>query len=209
MTKRILTGEERALWRRVTQTVRARRAAPEPEAAAPPGPDPAPRPAPAPAPPAPKPKPQPGALAERSQDRKVRRGKVEIAMRLDLHGHTQDQALAALHGFLRAAQGRGERVVLVITGKGRGVDTGVLRRRLPEWLATRAIRPLTAGFAEAHARHGGAGAFYVFVKRAYLEAFGYGLEAFSSRPETPRRRISSAATAPGATPADLRTASRW
>lgn len=86
-------------------------------------------------------------------------------MRLDLHGHTQDRAQAALQRFLLDAQARGERVVLVITGKGRDGGGGVLKRRLPEWLGARQIRPIVAGRAEAHARHGGAGAVYVFLKR--------------------------------------------
>jgi DNA-nicking Smr family endonuclease len=43
---------------------------------------------------------------------------------------------------------------------------GVLKRRLPEWLSEPDIRPLVSGFAPAHRVHGGAGAFYVFIKRA-------------------------------------------
>jgi DNA-nicking Smr family endonuclease len=41
----------------------------------------------------------------------------------------------------------------------------VLRRRLPEWLAEPALAALSAGYAPAHARHGGEGAWYVFLKR--------------------------------------------
>lgn len=105
-----------------------------------------------------------GPVADRAGEKRVRRGQLEIAMRLDLHGHTQDRARAALHGFLLDAQARGESVVLVITGKGRAGEEGVLKRRLPDWLAAPPLRALVAGQAQAHARHGGAGAVYVFVK---------------------------------------------
>jgi DNA-nicking Smr family endonuclease len=70
----------------------------------------------------------------------------------------------ALKRFLTAARRRHHRVVTVVTGAGRGGE-GVLRRSLPEWLADSDIRPLTSGYAQAHRSHGGAGAFYVFIKR--------------------------------------------
>jgi DNA-nicking Smr family endonuclease len=41
-----------------------------------------------------------------------------------------------------------------------------LKRRLPEWLAERDLRPLVSGFAQAHRAHGGEGAYYVFLKRS-------------------------------------------
>jgi DNA-nicking Smr family endonuclease len=95
----------------------------------------------------------------------VRRGKLDIGGKLDLHGHTQVSAEAALHRFIHAAHARGDRTVIVITGVGRA-GQGVLKQRLPEWLAARELRPLVSGFAEAHRSHGGAGAYYVFLKRS-------------------------------------------
>jgi DNA-nicking Smr family endonuclease len=56
--------------------------------------------------------------------------------------------------------------VIVITGKDRGGEEGLLKRRLPHWLNAPDLRADIAGFAQAHRRHGGAGAFYVFLKRA-------------------------------------------
>lgn len=95
----------------------------------------------------------------------MRRGRVEIGGTLDLHGHNQETGQAALSRFLHAAYARGARTVIVITGVGRS-GQGVLKRRLPEWLADRELRPLVSGFAQAHRTHGGAGAYYVFLKRA-------------------------------------------
>ncbi|HEX7800963.1 MAG TPA: Smr/MutS family protein, partial [Asticcacaulis sp.] len=56
------------------------------------------------------------------------------------------------------------RAVLVITGKG-VAETGLLKRMAPEWLADPALSHIVAGLSPAHARHGGAGALYVALKR--------------------------------------------
>lgn len=167
--RRDLTTDEKVLWRRVAASVKARRPLPatdEDDASEEP---PAPKRAAAPNAKSPPPPPARAKAAPPPQDRgnekRVRRGKLEIGAKLDLHGHTQDTGRAALARFLRAAQSRGERTVIVITGVGRGGE-GILKRRLPEWLAERDIRAIVAGFAPAHRSHGGAGAFYVFIKRS-------------------------------------------
>ena len=164
--KRDLTTEERKLWRRVASGVKSRRALPPEDHAeqhaAPTRkavvahrvvhtPPPSPRPATAP--------PQ-----DRSAEKRVRRGDIDIGATIDLHGHTQDVALTALARFLHRAHKRGDRAVIVVTGAGRGGE-GVLKRMLPTWLASKDIRPLVSGYAPAHRSHGGAGAFYVFLKR--------------------------------------------
>lgn len=100
--------------------------------------------------------------ADRGGEKRVRRGKLEIDSSLDLHGHTQETGRSALLRFVQAAHARGDRTIIVITGAGRA-GQGVLKQRLPDWLAE--LRPLIAGYAQAHRQHGGAGAFYVFLKR--------------------------------------------
>ena len=101
---------------------------------------------------------------DRGGEKRIRRGKLQIGATLDLHGHTQDAARAALRRFLRAAHARGERTVIVVTGVGRA-NEGVLKRRLPDWLAEADLRQIVSGFAQAHRAHGGAGACYVFLRR--------------------------------------------
>lgn len=164
---RELSPDEKKLWRRVAATVKARRVPADPTAASE-GDALAPKPehprttfraperhrAPASSPP-----------ADRAGEKRVRRGKVEVGGSLDLHGHTQQSGRAALVRFLSAAQARGDRAVVVVTGVGRAGE-GVLRQRLPEWLAERDLRPLVSGYAQAHRSHGGRGAFYVFIKQA-------------------------------------------
>lgn len=101
---------------------------------------------------------------EPNRHHRIAREREEIGARIDLHGLTQDRARAALDIFLRRAFDEGWRAVLVITGKGIQGD-GVLRRRVPEWLAAPHLAHVVAGLSEAHRRHGGEGALYVALKR--------------------------------------------
>ena len=96
---------------------------------------------------------------------RLRRGRLSIDTRLDLHGHTRDAAHRALGRFLRAAQDRGARCALVITGKGRMGEGGVIRTALPGWLNDPSLRPIIVAFAQAQPRDGGGGAFYVYLRR--------------------------------------------
>lgn len=116
---------------------------------------------PASEPPAPK---TPVPPANRAGEKRVRRGKLDIAATFDLHGHTQLSAARALPAFLMAQQTDGARCVLVITGKGRE-GQGVLRRNFLIWLESPEARALVSGYAESHPKHGGSGAFYVFLRR--------------------------------------------
>ena len=124
---------------------------------------------PASKPPAPQKKAAPPPLAPlgRRMKQRVARGKEAIDARLDLHGYTQSEAHAALLRFLRNANARDARLVLVITGKGRGGEMGVLRRQVPQWLSLPEFRALVVGFEDAHIAHGGEGAIYVRVRRAH------------------------------------------
>jgi DNA-nicking Smr family endonuclease len=102
---------------------------------------------------------------------RVARGREAIGARLDLHGHTQTEAHAALLRFLQLAQANEARIVLVVTGKGtsRGAEQrerGVLKRQVPLWLSLPQFRPLVVGFEDAHIGHGGEGALYVRLRRA-------------------------------------------
>lgn len=98
-------------------------------------------------------------------DKRTRRGKIEIDRRIDLHDMTQDVARDALLSAIISARRRRQRCILVITGKGGLTYKGVLRRMFPLWLAQADFRPHIASYAQSHQRHGGNGAWYVFLKR--------------------------------------------
>lgn len=116
-------------------------------------------------------RPQAG-LDRRTADR-LRKGARDPDARIDLHGMTADRAHSACLRFLGDAVGRGHRVVLVITGKGagRGSDGfacrggGVLRESLSGWLRASPLAPSIVGIYQAHQKHGGTGAFYVYLKK--------------------------------------------
>ncbi|KKC35146.1 hypothetical protein WH87_18590 [Devosia epidermidihirudinis] len=107
--------------------------------------------------------------------KKVGRGRIEIDARIDLHGMTQNEARASLHHFVHARFARGDRTVLVITGKGIKTDNdymaamsqrGVLRTMLPIWLSEPSLSPMVSGWSVAARGHGGEGAWYVRLRRA-------------------------------------------
>jgi DNA-nicking Smr family endonuclease len=115
----------------------------------------------------------PGQVIEPGMKRRLVRGRIGIDATLDLHGMRQEEARAALGRFVPARVARGDRTLLVITGKGlkktddlQILDRGVLRAMLPVWLAEPALAPLVAGWDAAAQEHGGEGAFYVRLRRA-------------------------------------------
>jgi DNA-nicking Smr family endonuclease len=87
-----------------------------------------------------------------------------IDSKIDLHDMTQNMARPALHRAIIRASNRNKMCLLVVTGKGLRGD-GILRRSFPNWIADPAVRPLIASYAPAHLKHGGTGAWYVFLKR--------------------------------------------
>ncbi len=105
---------------------------------------------------------------------RLKRGKLVPEGRLDLHGMTLEEAHPALIGFILSAQARGQRLVLVITGKGQREDPydpmprrrGVLKTQVPQWLKMAPLAPLVLQVSEAHIRHGGTGALYVYLRRS-------------------------------------------
>lgn len=103
---------------------------------------------------------------DKRTDEKVRRGRLGIDGRIDLHGMTQSEAHDALVGFVRRSHTQGRRLLLVITGKGgmpRG--EGVLRQSVPRWLNETLTRDLVLAVHQAQPQHGGGGAYYVYLRR--------------------------------------------
>ncbi|MGV6802009.1 MAG: Smr/MutS family protein [bacterium] len=104
--------------------------------------------------------------------RRVRRGRQEIDASLDLHGLTQEQAFSTLRRFIAEAIRRRLSTILIITGKGRPQTAtplhepgrGILRHRFLHWSENH-FKEEIIGIAQAHPKHGGAGAFYVFLRK--------------------------------------------
>jgi DNA-nicking Smr family endonuclease len=184
--RRSLSSEERDLWAAVARSARPLSAGrlPLPAEPAPPAPEPEmkspaqPRLAPfrlgeravprTPGPAAPGPTEAPLAMDARTH-RQMTRGRLAPDARLDLHGMTLAEAHGELIRFLLNAQADGDRLVLVITGKSRPEaqprPTGLLRQQVPHWLRLPPLSAAVQQVREAHLRHGGAGALYVWLRR--------------------------------------------
>lgn len=119
---------------------------------------------------------RPEAGLDRRLAERLRRGERAPDGRIDLHGMTAERAHRALDRRIGEALARGERLVLVITGKGskrRSADDvpfmrddhGVLRQQAPGWLRSGPYARQIVGIYEAPLRHGGGGAFYVYLKK--------------------------------------------
>jgi DNA-nicking Smr family endonuclease len=192
-TRRPLGPEEAALWSEIASTIRPlpRKGRAPVITQDPPTPENAAKGAPAPKPP----RLQPFEISARARQEpatqtppqkehplrmdsrayvRMRRGRLAPEARIDLHGMTVAEAHSALAGFILRAHGAGMRLVLVITGKGKSGTPdsgsasrrGVLRHQVPHWLQLAPLGPRVLQVAEAHISHGGAGALYVYLRRA-------------------------------------------
>jgi len=83
---------------------------------------------------------------------------------------TQAEAHHALAAFIHASSEAGLRCVLIITGRGLGPSgPGVLRSVVPRWLEEAELRQKILAMAPAQPRDGGAGAFYLLLRRQRTE----------------------------------------
>jgi DNA-nicking Smr family endonuclease len=118
---------------------------------------------------------QPSGVNGATKDR-LRRGLLEPDAKLDLHGMTEAAAYRALGKFLIGARQRGNRLILVVTGKGNprkeesaswmASPHGVLKQMVPRWLKEPELAALIASTRPAHVRHGGGGALYVYLRKS-------------------------------------------
>lgn len=175
---RALSPEERALWRRVIADVRGHTAEVTPQRAT------------AavrqhnvvrPTPPLPKLKPVGPGLHGKSHgttldgkwDRDLRTGKVTPDRLIDLHGCTLTQAHAHALSALDSAVAAGDRLIVVVTGRAPAPDRtridrplrGIIRASIGDWLRASPLAGRIAAIRPAHARHGGAGALYIVLRR--------------------------------------------
>ena len=111
---------------------------------------------------------------DRKNFQRLLKGQLEIDGTLDLHGLTADQARTQLNLYVQNAHRMGSRLLLIITGKGNKhtVDefgrprSGVIKSGVPEWLKTGTLSGLVLQVTQAHNKHGGGGAYYVYLRRA-------------------------------------------
>ena len=107
----------------------------------------------------------------------LKKGKIEPEKILDLHGLNAKKAEKLVLDFLLKNYLNGVRLALIITGKGKRSreadnsyyneqDTGILKRSLITWVEKSNMRPTILDILPAHAKHGGGGAFYVYLRKS-------------------------------------------
>lgn len=97
--------------------------------------------------------------------RKLRLGKYPIETRLDLHNHNVKQARKAVENCIKQAMSMNIRTLLILSGKGaRNKDQpAILKSHLVHWLEQ--LSEVQA-FHTAQTKDGGAGAFYVLLRKS-------------------------------------------
>ncbi len=188
--RRVLSPEERALWRRVTADIRVsggglkeepRKIAPSPVREVEPLAPTEPTARTGPAAPSAQSARRRGAAPARPQlatldgkwDRDLRTGKVVPDRIVDLHGSTLAQAHDHVLSTLERSIAAGDRLVVIVTGRAPAAGTsrldrplrGIIRASITDWLLGARFAGQIAAIRPAHARHGGAGALYVVLRR--------------------------------------------
>jgi len=99
--------------------------------------------------------------------KKLRNGDFSYQAHLDLHGLNREQALPMVVQFIQRSFVQKRRCVLIVSGRGLNSleKEPVLKHSLVRWLTHAPLKRLVLAFASARAYDGGAGAFYVLLRR--------------------------------------------
>ena len=86
--------------------------------------------------------------------------------KIDLHGHTVDEAHQALTQYIKKNFNQKKLLHIVITGLGNKSSdgeffTGKIRKKFPLWLETEIFQKYIKSYSPCKIQHGGLGAFYI------------------------------------------------
>jgi len=97
--------------------------------------------------------------------RRMRHGEIPVDATLDLHGMRVAEAREAVETFVRDRRSKGDRVVVVVHGRGRNspAQQPVLRGEVAAWLSSGPASKHVSAFLTAPADHGGDGALSVLL----------------------------------------------
>jgi len=98
--------------------------------------------------------------------RKLRGGALRPTVQLDLHGTRVEDARTLLPQFLERERARGQRVALIICGRGTHSSggQGLIRAEIGNWLSAGPASAHVLGFTSARPEDGGDGAVYVLLR---------------------------------------------
>lgn len=109
---------------------------------------------------------------EKNTHRRILRNQIKIAKILDLHGKSVEESKIDIFKFITNNFTKQNRLLLVICGKGKrlGVThgwqgTGILNKKVPNWLNSKALFNKVLWFDYAKPEQGGKGAYIVYLKK--------------------------------------------
>ena len=115
-------------------------------------------------------------LLEKNTLKKIKRGRLKIESRLDLHGFTVEESKEKVFNFILSNYKSKKRLLLLITGKGQRLSvsegwrgTGKLKENVPLWLNSVQLSKYILWFDSANRENGGEGALMIYLKKSKNE----------------------------------------
>ena len=109
---------------------------------------------------------------EKNTHKKILKNQIKISKKLDLHGRSVEESKIAVFKFITNNFETQNRLLLIICGKGKrlGVThgwkgTGILNKKIPDWLNSKALFNKILWFDYARPDQGGKGAYIVYLKK--------------------------------------------
>ena len=114
-----------------------------------------------------------------NKDFKNQNNKNQKVRSIDLHGYTLDEANKTIEAFINKAFSENINKLVIVTGKGLhsenekdpyvSKDLGILKYSVPEFISNNAsLMSMINEITDAKIEDGGAGAFYVYLKKNKL-----------------------------------------
>lgn len=99
--------------------------------------------------------------------KKLRRGEFSYQEYMDLHGCKREEAKERTVHFAKRSFARGLRCILIVSGRGLNSKDKepVLKHGVVKWLTRAPLKRFVLAFASARSCDGGAGAFYVLLRK--------------------------------------------
>ena len=107
----------------------------------------------------------------------LKRGKVKIDRKIDLHGYSLEQAYKKFKSEVKNNYHKNKRCLLVITGKGvrkkhenKDISTpklfyGKIKNSILDWINENDLKELILTYQDAGSEHGGDGAIFVYLRK--------------------------------------------
>ena len=114
---------------------------------------------------------------EKNTLKKIKKGKLKIESKLDLHGFTLEESKKKVAGFILRNYKFNKRLLLIITGKGHRLSVsqgwrgiGKLKENVPIWLESIQLSKYILWSDSAGPENGGEGAIMVYLKKSKNES---------------------------------------